>query len=60
MEGATLQELKSAVEGALEHSGVLGKLKAEVRAEVYKTLDEAAIPRTIKRKPFRNGLSGST
>ncbi|MEQ2268396.1 Centrosomal protein 20 [Xenotaenia resolanae] len=37
---ATISELKNAVRETLESRGVLGQLKARIRAEVFSALDE--------------------
>ncbi|KAM9769889.1 centrosomal protein 20 [Menidia menidia] len=42
---ATITELKSAVRDTLESRGVLGQLKARIRAEVFSALDEQREPR---------------
>uniref|UniRef100_A0A1A8GXA1 Centrosomal protein 20 n=1 Tax=Nothobranchius korthausae TaxID=1143690 RepID=A0A1A8GXA1_9TELE len=42
---ATMSELKSAVRETLEARGVLGQLKARIRAEVFSALDDQREPR---------------
>uniref|UniRef100_A0A1A8DPV2 Centrosomal protein 20 n=2 Tax=Nothobranchius kadleci TaxID=1051664 RepID=A0A1A8DPV2_NOTKA len=42
---ATMSELKSAVRETLESRGVLGQLKARIRAEVFSALDDQREPR---------------
>ncbi|XP_013392432.1 lisH domain-containing protein FOPNL [Lingula anatina] len=42
---ANLQELKTVVKETLEKRGVLGQIKARVRAEVFNALDDQADPR---------------
>uniref|UniRef100_A0A1A7Z452 Centrosomal protein 20 n=1 Tax=Iconisemion striatum TaxID=60296 RepID=A0A1A7Z452_9TELE len=42
---ATISELKSAVRETLESRGVLGQLKARIRAEVFSALDDQREPR---------------
>ncbi|KAM3624450.1 uncharacterized protein V6R79_023624 [Siganus canaliculatus] len=42
---ATIAELKSAVRDTLESRGVLGQLKARIRAEVFNALDDQREPR---------------
>ncbi|CAJ1053831.1 lisH domain-containing protein FOPNL [Xyrichtys novacula] len=42
---ATLTELKCAVRETLESRGVLGQLKARIRAEVFSALDDQREPR---------------
>ncbi|XP_017272385.1 lisH domain-containing protein FOPNL isoform X2 [Kryptolebias marmoratus] len=42
---ATISELKSAVRDTLESRGVLGQLKARIRAEVFSALDDQREPR---------------
>ncbi|XP_056315481.1 lisH domain-containing protein FOPNL [Danio aesculapii] len=42
---ATITELKSALRETLEARGVLGQLKARVRAEVFSALDDPNTPR---------------
>ncbi|XP_060947971.1 lisH domain-containing protein FOPNL [Limanda limanda] len=42
---ATITELKSAVRDTLESRGVLGQLKARIRAEVFSALDDQREPR---------------
>ncbi|KAM6939908.1 centrosomal protein 20 [Xenentodon cancila] len=42
---ATITELKCAVRETLESRGVLGQLKARIRAEVFEALDEQREPR---------------
>mmetsp|Transcript_61143 Transcript_61143/g.117866 ORF Transcript_61143/g.117866 Transcript_61143/m.117866 type:complete len:204 (-) Transcript_61143:8-619(-) len=42
---ATLDELKQALVETLEHRGVLGQVKAKVRAEIFAALDDEHAPR---------------
>ncbi|KAL4624517.1 lisH domain-containing protein FOPNL [Arapaima gigas] len=42
---ATISELKSALKETLESRGVLGQLKARIRAEVFHALDDTSEPR---------------
>ncbi|CAM4621125.1 unnamed protein product [Leuciscus chuanchicus] len=42
---ATITELKSALKETLEARGVLGQLKARIRAEVFSALDDQNTPR---------------
>ncbi|XP_040041872.1 centrosomal protein 20 [Gasterosteus aculeatus] len=42
---ATITELKCAVRDTLESRGVMGQLKARIRAEVFSALDEQREPR---------------
>ncbi|XP_043097208.1 lisH domain-containing protein FOPNL [Puntigrus tetrazona] len=42
---ATITELKSALRETLEARGVLGQLKARIRAEVFSALDDQSTPR---------------
>uniref|UniRef100_A0A8C1BKT2 Centrosomal protein 20 n=1 Tax=Cyprinus carpio carpio TaxID=630221 RepID=A0A8C1BKT2_CYPCA len=42
---ATITELKSALRETLEARGVLGQLKARIRAEVFSALDDESAPR---------------
>ncbi|KAJ8413611.1 hypothetical protein AAFF_G00081180 [Aldrovandia affinis] len=42
---ATITELKSALKETLEARGVLGQLKARIRAEVFNALDDQSEPR---------------
>ncbi|KAM9792499.1 centrosomal protein 20 [Neosynchiropus ocellatus] len=42
---ATITELKCAVRDTLESKGVLGQLKARIRAEVFGALDDQSQPR---------------
>jgi len=41
---ATLDELKDALIETLEHRGVLGQVKAKVRAEIFATLNDEQVP----------------
>ncbi|XP_052456537.1 centrosomal protein 20-like isoform X2 [Carassius gibelio] len=42
---ATITELKTALRETLEARGVLGQLKARIRAEVFRALDDESAPR---------------
>ncbi|XP_069066302.1 centrosomal protein 20 isoform X3 [Pleurodeles waltl] len=42
---ATVSELKAVVKDTLEKRGVLGQIKARVRAEVFNALDDQSEPR---------------
>ncbi|XP_012861008.1 centrosomal protein 20 isoform X4 [Echinops telfairi] len=42
---ATVAELKAVLKDTLEKKGVLGHLKARIRAEVFKALDDEREPR---------------
>mmetsp|Transcript_60566 Transcript_60566/g.107898 ORF Transcript_60566/g.107898 Transcript_60566/m.107898 type:complete len:211 (-) Transcript_60566:7-639(-) len=42
---ATLEELKEALVETLENRGVLGQVKAKVRAEIFAALDDEQVPR---------------
>ncbi|XP_078095982.1 centrosomal protein 20 isoform X3 [Mustelus asterias] len=42
---ATVSELKSVLKETLEKRGVLGQLKARIRAEVFSALDDQSEPR---------------
>ncbi|XP_068607437.1 centrosomal protein 20 [Brachionichthys hirsutus] len=42
---AAVNELKCAIKGTLESSGVLGQLKARIRAEVFSALENQREPR---------------
>ncbi|KAF6272343.1 hypothetical protein mRhiFer1_005305 [Rhinolophus ferrumequinum] len=42
---ATVTELKAVLKDTLEKRGVLGHLKARIRAEVFKALDDESEPR---------------
>lgn len=42
---ASIDELKGALKEALEHRGVLDELRAAVRSEVFRTLDEGEVTR---------------
>ena len=42
---ATLEELKDALKETLERRGVLGEIKAKVRAEIFAALDDTDVAR---------------
>ena len=42
---ATLDELKEALIETLDNRGVLGQVKAKVRAEIFAALDDEQMPR---------------
>nr|XP_029507284.1 lisH domain-containing protein FOPNL-like [Oncorhynchus nerka] len=44
---ATITELKCALRESLESRGVLGQLKARIRAEVFNALDDQSEPRPV-------------
>eukprot|EP00397_Hematodinium_sp_SG-2012_P070237 GEMP01126989.1.p1 GENE.GEMP01126989.1~~GEMP01126989.1.p1 ORF type:complete len:132 (+),score=20.92 GEMP01126989.1:102-497(+) len=45
---ASLGELKDALANALEHRGVLGKIKAQIQNEIFDSLDDP----TVQRPPL--------
>ncbi|XP_068002955.1 centrosomal protein 20 isoform X3 [Melanerpes formicivorus] len=42
---ATVTELKAVLKDTLEKRGALGQIKARIRAEVFKALDDQSVPR---------------
>ncbi|CAM9180105.1 unnamed protein product, partial [Laminaria digitata] len=53
LEDGTVDDLREAVVANLEHSGVMGKLRAKVRAEVFHTLEgprEGTRPATLSNE----------